>query len=55
MSAGQVSSASPGATDLRVEIAAVYDRDEAYEVIHCSRLDYENHFAALKARILASA
>jgi inorganic pyrophosphatase len=43
----------PGATNVRVEIAAVYDRAEAQEVIRVSRVDYEAHFAELKARIAA--
>jgi len=43
----------PGATNVRVEIADVYDRDEAHEVIRRSRVDYEAHFAELKARIAA--
>ncbi|MBX3024079.1 inorganic pyrophosphatase [bacterium] len=42
---------APGAAPPRVEIAGVYDRDEAYDVINRSRADYEAHFAALKARI----
>ena len=45
---------APGATEIKVEIAAVYDRDEAYEVIRRSRADYEVHFAELKARIAAA-
>ena len=44
----------PGAANVRVEIAAVYDRAEAHEVIRRSRTDYEGHFAALKARIAAA-
>jgi inorganic pyrophosphatase len=45
---------APGASAMKVEIAAVYDRQEAYEVIRCSRADYEVHFAALKAKITAA-
>jgi inorganic pyrophosphatase len=45
---------APGVAQQRVEIAAIYDRAEAYEVIRYSRLDYETHFAELKARIAAS-
>jgi len=41
----------PGAAPMRVEIADVYDRDEAYDVINRSRADYEAHFARLKAKI----
>jgi len=44
---------APGATAAKVEIAAVYDRGEAYEVIRRSRADYEVHFAQLKQRIEA--
>jgi inorganic pyrophosphatase len=43
----------PGDT-ARVEIAAVYNREEAYEAIRRSRVDYEAHFSALKAKIAAS-
>jgi inorganic pyrophosphatase len=43
----------PGETAARVEIAAVYDRAEAHEAIRRSQLDYEAHFAELKARIAA--
>jgi inorganic pyrophosphatase len=46
---------APGATGARVEITHVYDRKEAYEVIRRSRVDYEAHFAALKAKIAATA
>ncbi|HWB63683.1 MAG TPA: inorganic diphosphatase, partial [Chitinophagales bacterium] len=36
----------PGSTEKRkVEIAAVYGRDEAYEVIKRSVADYKNRFA----------
>jgi inorganic pyrophosphatase len=45
----------PGSSAPKVEIAAVYDREEAYDVIARSRSDYEAHFAQLKARIAASA
>jgi inorganic pyrophosphatase len=41
----------PGAAPPRVEITHIYDRDEAYEVINNSRVDYEAHFATLKAKI----
>jgi inorganic pyrophosphatase len=44
----------PGATESRVEITHVYDRVEAHEVIRRSRIDYEAHFASLKARIVQS-
>jgi inorganic pyrophosphatase len=44
----------PGSDPARVEIAAVYGRLEAYEAIRRSRVDYEAHFAALKATIAAS-
>jgi len=44
----------PGASTARVEIAGVYDREEAYEVIRRSRADYETHFAALKEKIAAT-
>jgi inorganic pyrophosphatase len=35
----------------RVEIADVYNRDEAHEIIRRSRADYETHFSQLKERI----
>lgn len=41
---------APGSTQA-VEIAEVYDREEAHEVIRRSRADYETHFASLRARI----
>src|SRR5262245_16861988 len=46
---------APGSDVARVEIAAVYGRADAYEAIRRSPMDYEAHFAALKARIAASA
>jgi inorganic pyrophosphatase len=45
----------PGAAIARVEITDVYGCEEAYEVIRRSRLDYDAHFAALKAKIAATA
>jgi len=45
----------PGVTAARVEITDVYPREEAYEVIRRSRIDYEAHFAELKRRIAATA
>lgn len=44
----------PGAAPPRVEIAAVYDRDEAYDVINRSRADYDAHFAELKRKIVGT-
>jgi inorganic pyrophosphatase len=44
----------PGVAPARVEITHVYDRAEAFEVIHYSRIDYEAHFAELKRRIAAT-
>lgn len=44
----------PGAAPMKVEIADVYDRDEAYDVITRSRADYDAHFAELKQRIVGS-
>jgi inorganic pyrophosphatase len=41
----------PGAAPMKVEIADVYDRDEAYDVITRSRADYDAHFAELKKKI----
>ena len=46
---------APGATTARVEITHMYDREEAYEVIRRSRVDYAAHFAALQAKIAATA
>lgn len=45
----------PGAAPMRVEIADVYDRDEAYDVINRSRADYDAHFAELKRKIAGDA
>jgi inorganic pyrophosphatase len=45
---------APGVAAPRVEITHVYDRQEAYEVIRRSRVDYDAHFAALKERIAAA-
>ena len=42
---------APGVTRDPVEITHVYGRDEAYDVIRCSRVDYESHFAELEERI----
>lgn len=42
----------PGSRDEAVEIAAVYDRDEAYEVIERSRLDYQERFPEVRERFL---
>lgn len=44
----------PGETKKRVEIADVYDRAEAHQVIRRSCADYEEHYADLKARIAAT-
>ena len=44
----------PGAAPMRVEIADVYDRDEAYDVINRSRADYDAHFAELKRKIVGT-
>lgn len=48
---------APGDTHPRVEIAAVYDRDEAYEVIRASQADYDakfGHISDLLAAALAA-
>ena len=42
---------APHTVQEKVEIAAVYDRAEAHDVIGRSRSDYEAHFARLRARI----
>jgi len=34
----------PGTSETRVEIAGVYGRDEAYEVVRCCMADYAEHF-----------
>ena len=45
---------APHSVKEKVEIAEVYDRDEAHAVIVRSRSDYEAHFAQLRARIAAT-
>lgn len=42
---------APHSVQEKVEIADVYDRDEAHAVIARSRSDYDTHFARLRARI----
>ncbi|MEW6272051.1 MAG: inorganic pyrophosphatase [Thermodesulfobacteriota bacterium] len=44
---------APGATKQRVEITHVYGREEAYEVIHRTRIDYATKFAELREMIAA--
>jgi inorganic pyrophosphatase len=44
----------PGARDPRVEITHVYGREEAYEVIRRTRLDYEARFGHLRALLAAT-
>lgn len=44
----------PGSKESRVEIAEIYDRDEALEVIERSRSDYREHFPRLAERLLES-
>lgn len=47
----------PGAVRPRIEIPAIYDRDEAHEVIRCSQADYEakfGHVSELLAEALAA-
>lgn len=43
----------PGAGTARVEITHVYGREEAYEVIRRTQLDYETKFSELRAMIEA--
>jgi inorganic pyrophosphatase len=38
----------PGSPNPRIEITDVYGREEAYEIIRRSRVDYDNRFAGLK-------
>jgi len=38
----------PGSPNPRIEITDVYGREEAYEVIRRSQVDYDNRFAGLK-------
>ncbi len=45
---------APHSAKETVEIADVYNREEAYQVIARSRSDYEAHFAQLRARIQSS-
>ncbi|HZR83654.1 MAG TPA: inorganic pyrophosphatase [Candidatus Binatia bacterium] len=40
---------TPGARDPRVEITHVYGREEAYEVIHRTQIDYDRKYGHLKA------
>jgi inorganic pyrophosphatase len=44
---------APGADKARVEITHVYGREEAYEVIRRTRIDYERKFASLCEAIAA--
>lgn len=41
----------PGESLNRVEIAAIYGRDEAFEVIKRSQKDYSNHFGGMKGKL----
>ncbi len=43
----------PDKQEHSVKIAEVYDRDEAYNVIACSIIDYHDHFGTREERLLA--